>query len=242
MPLYPIPPDPEPTESERAAIEAAHPFLPEPREWFVRAEWRSQKEKENSDSFLAPFPPAGYRDYLAGDSWRRIKRKVLKAANHECACCEQRAKTLHHRDYRPRVLSGNDTTPLVPVCDDCHGKIDNFGGRPRSWQEKERILAEMVATKDRNEEMHELAPCTMLPSSADTCQICDVKHRLGEPHYVSLYYRVMFRDMVGRSPTLADAMAHCDEEMKRRWEAELRRRGVWTAPPDGEPPVIDHGV
>jgi len=93
------------------------------------------------------------------------------------------------------------------------------------------------------EETHEAAAWTVVPPPADACPVCAVKHGPNEPHNAqSLYYQMTFHGMIGRAPTWADAMAHCDEETKRRWEAELRRRGVWTAPPGNEPPIIDHGV
>jgi hypothetical protein len=96
---------------------------------------------------------------------------------------------------------------------------------------------------ETGEETHEAAAWSVLPPPAGMCQICAAKHSLAEPHNAqSLYYQMTFEGMIGRPPTWADAMAHCDEETKRRWEAEVRRRGLWTEPSDGELPVIDHGV
>jgi hypothetical protein len=93
------------------------------------------------------------------------------------------------------------------------------------------------------EETHEAAAWTVLPPPAGACPICAVKHGPAVPHNAqSLYYQMTFAGMIGRPPTWADAIAHCDEETKRRWEVELRRRGAWTAHPDGEPPIVDHGV
>jgi len=51
-----------------------------------------------------------------------------------------------------------------------------------------------------------------------------------------------FNGMVGRAPTWADAVAHCDGAVKRAWESALREKGAWTEPPDGEMPVRHHGV
>lgn len=54
-----------------------------------------------------------------------------------------------------------------------------------------------------------------------------MKHEPSEPHNAqSLYYGVTFSGMVGRSPTWADAMAHCAEPVRQARERELRRTGT----------------
>jgi|GEM_PF-3865172 len=50
-----------------------------------------------------------------------------------------------------------------------------------------------------------------------------------------MYYQYHFLGVRGRWPTWADAVAHCTAEMKAHWEHELRARGKWTEPEDGEP-------
>lgn len=92
-------------------------------------------------------------------------------------------------------------------------------------------------------ETHESAAWKVMPPPADHCQICAVKHHPDLPHNAqSLYYQTVFNGMVGRPPTWADAVAHCCEDIRRGWEAELRRRGAWSAPPVGEAPVKHHGA
>jgi hypothetical protein len=93
------------------------------------------------------------------------------------------------------------------------------------------------------EETHKPMAWKVMPPPAGSCQICGVKHEPSEPHNAqSLYYDVTFSGMVGRSPTWADAMAHCAEPVRQAWERELRRAGHWSEPPDGERPVKHHGV
>jgi hypothetical protein len=72
---------------------------------------------------------------------------VLAAANYECACCTSRVTEVHHRDYRPNVLSGNNIIPLVAVCRPCHTKIERTKAK-ESWNEAEIVLASMVAAKE----------------------------------------------------------------------------------------------
>lgn len=92
-------------------------------------------------------------------------------------------------------------------------------------------------------ETHEPVVWKVIPPPADKCQICAGTHEPHEPHNAqSMYYQMIFQNMVGRSPTWADAMAHCDDGMKRQWTALLKDAGHWSEPPDGEKPVAHHGV
>jgi hypothetical protein len=165
MPLPAIPPDPQPTAAE---------LLPLRPKWgkrdtvftsdiardfsksdelvllgFANIEWRSRKKKDDPNAFLVPFITwirnFDYREYLASRLWRDIRKQVLETAHHECAGCADRATEVHHRDYRPRVLSGEDLSPLVALCRACHEMI---GGKHKSWQETERTLAGIVTKKD----------------------------------------------------------------------------------------------
>jgi hypothetical protein len=90
---------------------------------------------------------------------------------------------------------------------------------------------------------HEGMAWKMLPPAADKCQICAVAHTTDQPHDAqSLYYQMAFNGIVGRSPTWADAMAHCSPEMQAAWAAAIKEKGAWTEPPEGEAPIAHHGV
>ena len=83
----------------------------------------------------------------------------------------------------------------------------------------------------------------VMPPPAGHCQICGIKHDTAEPHDAqSIYYRTTFSGMVGRPPTWADAIAHCNEMVRQVWEKALREAAHWTEPPAGEQPVKHHGV
>lgn len=67
----------------------------------------------------------------------------------------------------------------------------------------------------------------MLPPKPDVCQECAVKHDPEQPHnQQSLYYQYAFWGEHGRWPTWMDAMAHCSEEIKTKWIAALKEKGV----------------
>lgn len=92
-------------------------------------------------------------------------------------------------------------------------------------------------------ETHKTMAWHVMPPAADKCQACARKHEPHEPHDAqSLYYNMTFSGMVGRAPTWADALAHCDDVTRCGWEAMLRRAGHWSEPPEGEAPVRHHGV
>lgn len=76
----------------------------------------------------------------------------------------------------------------------------------------------------------------MLSGAPGTCKLCAVKHGDNEPHNAqSLPYQVLFRSRHGRDATWADAIAHCDDEMKKMWKEALVGRGAWTEPKSGDP-------
>lgn len=67
----------------------------------------------------------------------------------------------------------------------------------------------------------------LLPPPAGKCQECAREHDPKLPHDVqSLYYQFKFNMEHGRKATWADAMAHCSEDIKVLWTAELKKLGM----------------
>lgn len=92
-------------------------------------------------------------------------------------------------------------------------------------------------------ETHKPMAWSIMPPPKDKCQICAVKHESDQPHNAqSMYYQMTFNGMVGRPPTWADAIAHCEEPVKQHWERALRDLKHWSEPPEGETPVKHHGI
>jgi hypothetical protein len=68
----------------------------------------------------------------------------------------------------------------------------------------------------------------MLPPAPGKCTECAVAHDPRQPHNRdSLFYQYHFANKHGRWPTWGDAVAHCDQAMRKAWKAELVKRGVW---------------
>jgi hypothetical protein len=114
---------------------------------FAEMSWQIAKKDKYPDLFWHPFAPeVSYDAYLHSDEWRRISRAVKTAAAGKCSCCPSKATQVHHRCYRPRVMSGADTSLLIALCGICHKTVDfDERGKGRDAHSKERVLAELFA-------------------------------------------------------------------------------------------------
>ena len=75
--------------------------------------------------------------------------------------------------------------------------------------------------------MTEIKTFTLLPPAKGLCPACATGHAEVDPHnQQSLFWQMKFYQDNGRSPTWNDAMAHCSEETKAAWRAELAKVGV----------------
>ena len=163
MPLIPFPPDPIPTPEELA------PFLTQAKSRlgpayeatdmklrFARFLWMIDAKAKNPDLFQVAFPPHGlnYPSYLQSLEWQEIRGRVLIAASQKCAGCGKKAFQVHHRDYRPKVLRGEDLSLLVPLCRKCHKFIhtDAAGKHDDTWNDVEDRLIQLVALQDAKEQ------------------------------------------------------------------------------------------
>jgi hypothetical protein len=150
MPLEPIPNDAEPTRRELKQFMDLTMMPERLRDAWAAFQWRIKKREQHPDKFLVAYVMnKGWyeKEYLNGALWKSIREQVLNNASYKCACCPAKATEVHHRDYRPRVLSGDDISPLVALCRKCHRRIDEVKGKD-SWNESERLLAELVTVED----------------------------------------------------------------------------------------------
>jgi hypothetical protein len=143
-----IPPDPNPTKKQieaelrKASFDRSVPS--EMQRKLAALYCYAEQKRKFPDLFWHPFAPSGYDAYLISDKWRAISRKIKADAGSKCACCPNKATQVHHRCYRPRVLSGEDTSLLIALCATCHKTVDfDERGKVREAQAKEHTLAEM---------------------------------------------------------------------------------------------------
>jgi hypothetical protein len=141
---------------ERVARRFPVPGPPHPsRVWVVRffaeCEWR--QALQNPDSEIVMFADwmldFDYNEYLrSSEVWKTQRARVLKKAQHLCACCGQRTRTVHHRDYRPRVMRGEDDGPLVALCGPHHDEIHaTMRENGKGWNTGERRLYQLVVDR-----------------------------------------------------------------------------------------------
>lgn len=80
-------------------------------------------------------------------------------------------------------------------------------------------------------------PMMLMPAAPGLCAICATKHDPAQPHnQQSIHYQYWFyASSNGRWPTWTDAMAHCSDEVKAFWIAELQKRGVKIDAPGKKP-------
>jgi 5-methylcytosine-specific restriction endonuclease McrA len=147
--LKPLPADPQPTEEDLAAVknrlQEVGRYSKRTTRHVLAFEWRQQVKSADPNAFHVPFRPkeVDYDAYLASALWKQIRQSVLNNANRLCAGCGAKATRVHHRDYRPRVLSGADITPLVALCVDCHDFVHK--DKRKTWQEEDCDLIALVA-------------------------------------------------------------------------------------------------
>jgi hypothetical protein len=68
---------------------------------------------------------------------------------------------------------------------------------------------------------------TLLPPDPAKCQQCAIEHPIDQPHVATtLCYGYFFYREHGRSPTWADAIAHCDAETQAAWTLHLTSIGI----------------
>jgi len=80
----------------------------------------------------------------------------------------------------------------------------------------------------------------LMPPREGHCRICAVDHKPEEPHNAqSLFYAMRFRMRYKRDGTWADAIAHCDIDIRLFWERRLREKNAWTEPPEGIDPICE---
>lgn len=150
MPLPALPSDPEPSAQElKPYLERAANVSGHIRYAFARIQWRGDLRKREDSAFLVAFATEvdDYLAYLKSDVWKAIRKRVLTAADRKCAGCGGKATQVHHRDYRPSVLRGDNDLPLVALCKTCHDAV-HAGDKNKSWQACERDLHRLVAAED----------------------------------------------------------------------------------------------
>ena len=78
---------------------------------------------DRRNAILAEMGFVSYKEYLASDLWKKIRRTVLCDGN-ACLVCGKRANQVHHTKYTLANLSGESLEGMVPICRECHQNIE----------------------------------------------------------------------------------------------------------------------
>ena len=88
------------------------------------------------DKLVTSLGYKSYKNYLRSELWKKIRSRILRRSKGRCEICHVNpARQVHHKRYSKKVLTGNDDSGLVAICDECHTLGE------RGWkQEKERMF------------------------------------------------------------------------------------------------------
>jgi hypothetical protein len=110
---------------------------------------------------------SNYREYLASDLWKSIRKRVMERDKGTCRICFEAASQVHHSAYTKAGLTGTAITGLYAVCRGCHEFIefeqngDKVGiGRVK---QRVRLLARIKGTKFSHPGSEKLSAAERLP-------------------------------------------------------------------------------
>jgi hypothetical protein len=64
-----------------------------------------------------------YTEYLGSDTWKKIRKEVIKRNNGKCqACGLEQSLNVHHTNYSPSILGGK-IKGLYLLCVHCHDEV-----------------------------------------------------------------------------------------------------------------------
>lgn len=78
---------------------------------------------KNREKYLKDMGFSSYREYLDSDYWISIRSCVLEFDDN-CYHCSKKADCVHHNSYSKMALEGEDLSKLIPLCKNCHYKLE----------------------------------------------------------------------------------------------------------------------
>jgi hypothetical protein len=94
--------------------------------WLLPHAWLIEGKIDRPDEFRHAVPietDAEYKVCCKSILWKSIQKRVLERDGHQCVACGRLAGGVHHRDYRPRVMSGEEIGRIVALCHTCYEAI-----------------------------------------------------------------------------------------------------------------------
>lgn len=88
-----------------------------------------------------------YTNYLNSDLWSGIRSRAYQIHGRNCKICKNPATALHHLDYSLDTLKGFRMNSLIPICDECHKKVEFDGEIKRPVHEVRQITLSLISKK-----------------------------------------------------------------------------------------------
>lgn len=85
-----------------------------------------------------------YHEYLNSNLWCMIRQSAIDYHGKTCLICNEHYRIIHHLSYTREVLLGMDLNQLVPLCNDCHKRVEFHGKRKRTLQQALRIFRKLI--------------------------------------------------------------------------------------------------
>jgi len=82
-----------------------------------------------------------YIAYLKSQTWRKIRRRIIKRDKGLCSICEAKATHVHHHNYDDATMQGKNDDALTSLCDHCHRAVE-FDGEAQRYNliEKRKVF------------------------------------------------------------------------------------------------------
>ena len=115
----------------------------------IRKEIRSEQARRQyreRNRILRALGFNSYSEYLGSEMWAQVKQKVWREGA-KCVVCAGVATELHHRRYCKCDLEGLVTKHIVPICRDCHQRIEFLGGQkigPAQVRKREKVERRII--------------------------------------------------------------------------------------------------
>ena len=88
-----------------------------------------------------------YEAYLQSQLWADIRIAAYQLHGHNCLICKKRADVVHHLDYSLQTMKGFKLNSLVPICEECHKKVEFDGERKRPVHEARQVTLSLLPRK-----------------------------------------------------------------------------------------------
>lgn len=81
-----------------------------------------------------------YREYLASELWKSIRKRVFKIKGKLCYLCGKTATEVHHNRYHKNDLTGKRLLYLNPICRTCHEEIEFSENKKSTLKQAKRAF------------------------------------------------------------------------------------------------------